>query len=211
MSVVLYITANPKNEKESYSLKVGRGFLNAYKKKNIEDKIIEIDTFKTPIPLIDKDILKGWAKLSTGTDFGVLTTDEQQKISKIDRITDQFMSADKYIFVNPMWNFTVPAMMKAYIDAICISGKTFKYTEEGPVGLLKGKKAVHIQASGGVYSHGPTIEFEMGNKYIKNICMFLGISLVDSIFIEGTQAQPDKAEEILKLAIENAVTTSEVF
>lgn len=211
MSTVLYITSNPKSEKDSYSLKVGREFLNAYKIKNPGDHLSEIDTFKAGIPLIDKDILKGWSRIAEGAPFGVLTKDEQQKIKKIDKFTEQFIAADKYIFVTPMWNFTVPSMMKAYIDTMCISNKTFKYTESGPEGLLKGKKAVHIQASGGVYSQGSSQEFEMGNRYIKNVCMFLGITLTGSIFIEGIQADPNKADEILKEAIDLAVKTAEVF
>ena len=211
MSTVLYITSNPKSEKDSYSLKVGREFLNAYKIKNPSDNIFEIDTFKEKVPLIDKDVLKGWSRLAAGSPFGVLTTDEQQKIKKIDKSTDQFVLADKYIFVTPLWNLTVPSMMKAYIDTMCIAKKTFKYTENGTEGLLKGKRAVHIQSSGGVYSHGPSQEFEMGNRYIKNICAFLGITLVDSVLIEGTQADPGKANEILQKSIELALKTAEIF
>ncbi|MBC8062395.1 MAG: FMN-dependent NADH-azoreductase [Clostridiaceae bacterium] len=211
MSTVLYITSNPKSEKDSYSLKVGREFLNAYKIKNPGDNIFEIDTFKAGVPLIDKDVLKGWSRMASGTSFGVLTTDEQQKIKKIDKFTDQFIAADKYIFVTPMWNFTVPAMMKAYIDTICIVNRTFKYTQNGAEGLLKGKKAVHIQASGGVYSEGPAKDFEMGNRYIKSICMFLGITFDGSIFIEGIQADPNKANEILQGATDLAVKTAETF
>lgn len=211
MSTVLYITSNPKSEKDSYSLKVGREFLNAYKVKNPNDHLFEIDTFKAGVPLIDKDVLKGWSRLASGSSFGVLTMEEQQKIRKIDKFTDQFIDADKYIFVTPMWNFTVPSTMKAYIDTMCIVNKTFKYTENGPEGLLKGKKAVHIQASGGVYSHGPSKEFEMGNRYIKSICMFLGITLAGSVFIEGIQADPNKTNEILQDAIDLAVKTAEIF
>jgi FMN-dependent NADH-azoreductase len=211
MSTVLYITSNPKNEKDSYSLSVGREFLNAYKTKNPGDHLFEIDTFKAGVPFIDKDVLKGWSRLASGSSFGVLTMDEQQKIKKFDKFTEQFITSDKYIFVTPMWNFTIPAMMKAYIDTMCIVNKTFKYTESGPEGLLKGKKAVHIQASGGVYSHGPSKDFEMGNRYIKNICRFLGITLESSIFIEGIQADPSKTDKILKEAIDLAIKTAEVF
>jgi len=211
MSTVLYITSNPKSEKDSYSLKVGREFLNVYKVKNPGDSLFEIDTFKAGIPIIDKDVLKGWNRLISGTSFAMLTMEEQQKIKRIEKFTEQFIAADKYIFVTPMWNFTVPSMMKSYIDTMCIVNKTFKYTENGPEGLLIGKKAVHIQASGGVYSQGPAKDFEMGNKYIKNICRFLGINLAQSIFIEGIQADPNKTDEILNAAIVLAVKTAEVF
>ncbi|PNB70901.1 FMN-dependent NADH-azoreductase, partial [Pseudomonas sp. FW305-BF6] len=81
-------------------------------------------------------------------------------------IVTQFVEADKYVFVTPMWNFSFPPVMKSYIDAVCVAGKTFKYTENGPQGLLGGKKALHIQASGGVYSEGPAAGMEMGHRYI---------------------------------------------
>lgn len=120
-----------------------------------------------------------------------MTENEKAKVGKINQFTGQFIEADKYIFVTPMWNFSAPLKTKAYIDTISIAGKTFKYTENGPVGLLKDKKAVHIQASGGVYSQGPVKAFEFGNSYIKSILAFLGVVDVESILIEGTaQAEP---------------------
>jgi FMN-dependent NADH-azoreductase len=61
----------------------------------------------------------------------------------------QFAEADKYIIAAPFWNLSFPAILKAYIDYICVTGITFKYTAEGPVGLGQGKKAVHIVARGG--------------------------------------------------------------
>ncbi len=53
---------------------------------------------------------------------------------------ETFMNADRYVFVTPMWNFSYPPVVKAYLDNVAIAGKTFKYTENGPVGLLEGKK-----------------------------------------------------------------------
>ena len=88
---------------------------------------------------------------------------ELEKSGKIMAIVDEFIQADKYVFVNPLWNFSLPAVMKAYIDNIIITGRTFEFSESGPIGLLKNKKFVHIMASGGVYENSP---YDFANKYI---------------------------------------------
>ena len=84
-----------------------------------------------------------------GRNFTTLTEDEQRKVSRIWRLADQFIAADKYIFVTPMWNLGFPAELKMYIDTVCVAGKTFKYTPAGPEGLLKnqGRKCLHIHSS----------------------------------------------------------------
>ncbi|MFP3821738.1 NAD(P)H-dependent oxidoreductase, partial [Bacillus sp. SIMBA_008] len=90
--------------------------------------------------------------------FDTLSAEEQAKVARLNELSDQFVSADKYVFVSPLWNFSFPPVLKAYIDSVAVAGKTFKYTEQGPVGLLTDKKALHIQARGGYYSEGPAAE-----------------------------------------------------
>lgn len=85
---------------------------------------------------------------------------------EMNEVVDQFIEADYYIFVTPMWNFSVPSKMKDYIDNIAAAGKTFKYTEHGPVGLLQNKKMVHIQSSGGIYSQGHGLDSDFSNRYL---------------------------------------------
>lgn len=211
MAKLLYITANPKREEESYSLSVGRAFLNAYKQQNPQDEIIELDLYRTDIPYIDADVLNGWGKLQQGQSFDQLSAEEKQKISRINELTDQFISADKYVFVTPMWNFSFPPKMKAYIDTICIAGKTFRYTENGSVGLLTGRKAVHIQARGGIYSEGPTKEVEFGDRYLRAVLGFIGITDVQSVIVEGMAQFPNEAESIKENAIKRAEQVAKNF
>lgn len=211
MSKVLYITANPKPIDQSFSLTVGEAFLEAYKQANSQDEIIKVDLYKTEVPLIDEDVFNAWGKLQQGIAFDALTEQEQAKVSQMNMLVEQFMEADKYVFVTPLWNFSVPPKMKAYIDNIAIAGKTFKYTAEGPVGLLEGKKAVHIQARGGIYSEGPAKDMEFGDRYIKQLLGFVGVTDVQSIIVEGVSAMPDKAEEIKGKAIEEAKEVAKTF
>lgn len=201
MAKVLYITANPKAEAESFSLRLGKGFLEKYQEVSPQDEIIHLDLYNTDLPYIDADVFSGWGKLAKGEDLSV---EEKRKVERINELTEQFVAADKYVFVTPMWNFLFPPRLKTYIDTICVAGKTFKYTETGPVGLLNGKKALHLHASGGVYSHGPSQEFGFADKYLHAVLNFVGITDVKTVVAEGMAAQPDKAEDILKDAIAKA-------
>jgi FMN-dependent NADH-azoreductase len=211
VSKVLYITANPKSEEQSFGLSVGRAFLDAYKSENPKDEVIHLDLYNTHTPYIDTDVFSGWGKLQQGTAFDQLSDDEKAKVNAINQLTDQFISADKYVFVTPLWNFGVPPKMKAYIDTISIAGKTFKYTEQGPVGLLTDKKAVHIQARGGVYSEGPAKDMEFGDRYLRTVLTFLGVPSIESIIAEGMAQMPDQADEIKRKAIQQAQNVAKDF
>jgi len=207
MKKVLYITANPKTEDSSYSLNAGQKFVEAYKKANPKDEIIALDLYKMTLPMIDSDVLEGWGALQGGTEFGDLEPAMQGKIMGINQLTDQFIGADKYIFASPMWNLSLPPMLKAYVDTFVIAGKTFKYTEKGPVGLLENKKAIHIYATGGMYSEGPAKEFEFGNKYLKGILGFVGVYDFNTIWIEGTAMaqEPESLRNKVKDSVLKAV------
>lgn len=211
MSTLLYITANPRGPEASYGLAVGEKFVEAYREVNPNDIVVHLDLFKEYIPFIDADVFDGWERLSEGTEFTLLSNEQQSKIGRLQQLLDQFVAADKYVFVTPLWNLSTPPVFKAYIDCFCVQGTTFQYTAQGPVGLLTGKKAVHIQASGGVYSHGPAAHLESGNTYLRNIIKFIGIEALESIFVEGMASTPDQAQHIKEEAIAEACVLAETF
>lgn len=201
MATVLYITAHPRQEAESFSLQVGRSFLDSYREAAPNDEIVRLDLYSLDIPYIDADVFAGWGKLQSGQGFDKLNPEEQRKVKRLGELCDQFVAADKYVFVTPLWNFLFPPILKAYIDAICVAGKTFKYTEQGPVGLLTNKRALHIQARGGVYSEGPAAEMEFGHRYLATIMQFFGVPSFEGLFVEGHAQDPGRAQEILAEAI----------
>jgi FMN-dependent NADH-azoreductase len=211
LAKVLYITANPKSEEQSFSLSVGRAFLDTYQREKPEDEIVHLDLYRINIPYIDTDVFNGWGKLQQGKAFHELSADEKAKVGRINELTDQFVAADKYVFVTPLWNFSFPPLVKAYIDNICIAGKTFKYTANGPVGLLPDKKALHIQARGGIYSEGPAQEMEFGDRYLRTIFQFIGITDIDTLVVEGMAQMPDQAQQIKEKAISRAEETARKF
>ena len=211
MARVLYITAHPHDDAQSFSMAAGKAFIESYKESNPSDEVIHMDLYKENIPHIDVDVFAGWGKLQKGSGFEDLSEEEKAKVGRLSELSEQFISADKYVFVTPLWNFSFPPVMKAYIDSVAVAGKTFKYTAEGPVGLLTDKKALHIQARGGIYSEGPAAQMEMGHRYLDIIMQFFGVPSFEGLFIEGHNAMPDKAQEIKENGIARAKDLAKTF
>lgn len=211
MAKVLYITANPNDATQSFSMAAGDAFINEYKEVNPTDEIVHVNLYQEHIPHIDGDVFSGWGKLGSGAEFDALTPEEQRKVARLNELSDQFAQANKYVFVTPMWNFSFPPVMKAYLDAVAVAGKSFKYTAEGSVGLLTDKKAYHIQANGGIYSRGPAGELEMGHRYMRIMMNFFGVPSIGSLFVEGQAAMPDKAQEIKEDGIARAKEAARTF
>lgn len=143
MANVLYITAHPLAEDESLSMAVGKEFIDVYKQTHPEDDVVHLDLYQADIPYLDADVFNGWKKLRSHSSIQDLSTDERLKVGRLAELGGQFVLADKYIFVTPMWNFSVPAIMKTYIDAITVSGKTFTYTKKALKAYLKEKSNSH--------------------------------------------------------------------
>ncbi|MFC7370158.1 FMN-dependent NADH-azoreductase [Fictibacillus iocasae] len=201
MKKLLYINSNPKAMEHSYGLQLGHHFLEELLKKNPEIQIETINLYDEVIPFIDGEVLDAWGKLAAGEE---LSPSQSEKVTRMNEILEQFLSADTYVFATPMWNLSYPPMLKAYIDNIVMAGRTFKYTESGPQGLMTGKTAIHVQSRGGVYSEGPAQSFEFTNGYLQGVLAFIGITDYHHVFVEGTAAAPDKADEILAAAKEKA-------
>lgn len=175
MSKVLYIKANAKQEGESRTFKISDSFIEEYKKLNPDDEIITLDLYKEGIEALPYGQL---AELHVpapgiGKDHPIL------------KYAFQFLEADKYVIAEPLWNLSIPAILKAYIDYITVTGITFKYTASGPVGLCTGKKAINITTRGGVYTTEPFASFEMGDRYLRTIFGFLGIADFTTISADG--------------------------
>lgn len=215
MATVLYITAHPRNDERSKAMTVGKEFLQVYRSTNPEDEIIHLDLFNMDIAQHDGDVLNARDKLRAGVPFEELTAAEQAKMGGIFQIIDQFIAADKYIFVSPIWNFSYPLQLKNYLDAIVLPGRTIKYNSDGTrMSFLSDKKAVHIQASGSILSPGSGGKYEaleMGHRHVKIIMNFLGITNFQGIFIEGTEEFPARAEEFKEKAIQQARKIAKTF
>ena len=201
MKKVMHIVANPKEKSKSYSRQAGDYITNKLNENgNIE--IIEFDVYKEDIQILDQIILSAMEKRTKGMDFKDLSDQEQAKMGRIFKIIDQFADADEYIFSYPMWNFGIPAMLKAYVDNLIVAGKTFNYTPQGPVGLLKDKKALIVQASGGIYSLGEAKKYDHGSYYLEQMMNFIGVTEVEHVKIEGVAVFADLDNDRLKETFE---------
>ncbi|MDF2673905.1 MAG: azoR2 [Clostridiales bacterium] len=201
MSKVLYIKANAKPEGESRTFRISDSFIETYKQSHSDDEIITLDLYKEGIGLLSTDDIN--------TVFGLKT--EESRKHPILKYAYQFTEVDKYVIAEPMWNLNIPGILKAYIDYICVTGITFKYTEAGPVGLCTGKKAINITTRGGQYSTEPFSSFEMGDRYLRTIFGFLGITDFSTISADELDVIGKDIEAILDNAIKDAQNKAKNF
>lgn len=206
MSSVLIVKGHPLTAEESRSVKALSTFLTSYKESHPEDEITILDLYRDDIPEIDEELLSGWEVLRTGADFSELTEKQQHKIARFNELTEQFLAADKIVIANALWNLNIPTRLKAWFDTVNVAGKTFKYTENGPQGLVQGKKALHIQSNGGIYQGQ-----DFASQYVKGILNFIGIDEIDQLFIEGIDYTPDRAEELMQEVLDKATQLGKDF
>lgn len=201
MSKILYIKANAKPEGQSRTFKISDKFIEEYKKRNPDDEIITLDLYKEGINFLPMGQLAEIHRpeAGTGRDHPVL------------KYAFQFLEADKYVIAAPFWNLSIPAILKAYIDYITVTGITFKYTETGPVGLCSMKKVIHIVTRGGDYSTEPAASFEMGDKYLRTILGFLGICNFTTISANGLDVIGNDVDAIMEKALTEAKEKAESF
>ena len=194
MAKILYVKGNPKASKDSKCLTMGEKFINEYKNIKPDDEIIEVDLFNDAIVGLDKDLLYFIEHAKENMANENVSQNTLDKVERYNKTSEQFMEADKYIFSTPLWNLALPDKVKTYIDAVCIAGKTFKYTAKGPIGLLQNKKCVHLHASGGFHSNESR---NHGEPYLKDVMSFMGINDYKSIIAEGYAALPDQADALI--------------
>lgn len=110
------------------------------------------------------------------------TPEQAARVALDDALIAQVQSVDAIVLGVPMYNFGVPVQLKTWIDAIARAGVTFRYTANGPEGLLKGKKVYVALARGGLYRNTPA---DSQTPYLKNVLAFLGLTDVEFVFAEG--------------------------
>ncbi|MBU3138173.1 FMN-dependent NADH-azoreductase [Clostridium gasigenes] len=208
MTTVLFVKANNRPADEAVSVKLYEAFLASYKESHPNDTVVELDLYNEDLPYVGVDMINGTFKASRELD---LTEKEAKAVAVADKYLNQFLEADKVVFGFPLWNLTIPAVLHTYIDYLNRAGKTFKYTPEGPVGLIANKKIALLNASGGVYSTGPAAEMEMAVKYVASMMGFFGATGIETIVIEGHKQLPDKAEEIISTGLEKAIKVASTF
>ena len=201
MKKILYIQASPRKER-SYSIAVADSFIEAYNKNNPEDEITKLNVFDKSLPVFDSLAVQAKYTILYGRQ---LSQTELKTWKEVERVIEQFTSADKYVLAVPMWNFSIPYRLKQYIDLLIQPGYTFTFSEDkGYEGLVTGKPMLAIYARGGQYPPGSSAEaFDLQTRYVEQIFRFIGFEDIRSVIIEPTlQAGPDVAAEARNAAIE---------
>ncbi len=120
-------------------------------------------------------------------------------------VLDEFMAADTVVIGAPMYNFTLPTQLKAWLDRILIAGKTFRYTESGPEGLVKGKRLILAIARGGFYDQGsPASSLEHLETYLRGVFNFIGID-PEFVAADGLSISPEHRETAIGAALGETV------
>jgi len=208
MSKVLLIKANDRPIEQAVSVKLYHAFADSYKETHPNDEVVELDLFSENLPYYGNDLLTAMFKAGKGME---LTAEEQKGAELVNKYLNQFIEADKVVIAFPMWNFTVPAVLHTYFDYLSQAGKTFRYTANGPEGLLGGKKVALLSARGGVYSEAPMNTVELANRYVNTLLGFWGIKDIAEVIVEGHNQYPDKAEEIVHEGVVKAAKLAESF
>ncbi|WP_010631735.1 FMN-dependent NADH-azoreductase [Sporolactobacillus vineae] len=213
MSKVLVIEAHPDTDKFSSSLTLGKTFLDAYQEAHPDD---EITVHNVSVEMNYPLNATALAIYHKTIDRKPLSEPEQLFEEGRQKWLDEFISADKYVFINPMYNLFIPAEMKSYFDLVMQVPYTFVYTPEGnPQGVLKHKKAIHLQSAGGFY-HGesghPDLSFlDMADTYVKTILSVMGVTDYQALFVEGMDHEPEHAETIETAAFDKAEELAKTF
>jgi FMN-dependent NADH-azoreductase len=116
-------------------------------------------------------------------------------------VMDEFLAADIVVIGVALYNFSIPSQLKAWIDRIAIAGKTFRYTQTGPEGLVGNKRVILAIARGGVYAPGaPAAPFEHGETYLRAVFGFMGVTHPEVIVAEGVAMGPDHRAQAIAAA-----------
>ncbi|SCX50111.1 FMN-dependent NADH-azoreductase [Lysinibacillus fusiformis] len=192
---VLVVKAN--NRPDGISTKMYDTFMENVPGVNVTT----FDVFAEDMPYFGQDLFNAFGKVQNG---GELTDIESRLLAAKQKAMDALTAADLVVFAFPLWNLTIPAPLQTFIDYVYQAGFTFKYGEDGQmVSLMTDKKAIILNARGGYYSLPETQPMEMSVNYIKNVAGgVFGMEIIEEVIIEGHNASPDKAQEIIANGLE---------
>jgi FMN-dependent NADH-azoreductase len=196
---VLVIDSSTAGE-ASVSRKVTEAVLNSLRAKYPDPDVKIYDLAMSPFPHVDP--------LFTAALFQSMSTPPDQQsdaikatLARSNEAVQDLMWADHIVIGVPFYNFTIPSTLKAWIDHVCRAGVTFRYTENGPEGFVRGKKVYLVISSGGVYSSDPMKKaLDFTEPYLKAVLGFLGMTDVVTYRAEGT-AIPGLREKAIEQAI----------
>jgi len=192
---VLMVSSSARQQ-DSVTRRFANELLSSLKNQNNKLNVQERDV-SVGIPYLDEQ----WINANF-TAIEQRTTDNKKALVYSDNLVDELQVADSIIISAPIYNFSVPASLKAWIDQVLRVGLTFSYSSEGPVGLLKNKKAYIVIASGGT-EIGSDIDFVSG--YLRHIMGFIGIDDISIISADRFNQNDEQSVQKINTQIQNAI------
>ena len=129
----------------------------------------------------------------------------QQDLAATQAVLEEFLAADIVVIGAPMYNFTIPTQLKAWIDRILVAGKTFRYGAEGPVGLAGSKRVIIAISRGGLYGPGaPAAVLEHLETYLRGVFGFIGVVNPELIVAEGLMIGTEQRQQSMQRALQAA-------
>src|SRR5262249_7919916 len=192
MTQILFLTSSPRGD-ASYSNRIAARVLDELRSAHPDSRLTVRDLAKNPVPHIDEDFVTG-----IFSPHDRLSAEQRERLAVSDLLSDELLAADIVVIAVGMINFGIPSTLKAWIDHVTRAGRTFRYGESGPRGLVTGKRVILVEAKGGVYSDSPRRELDHVTPYLLQLLAFLGMTDVKVIGIEGTALGPEFAEKALE-------------
>ena len=174
------------------STRLADEFVAAWRASNPGAQVVIRNLAKDTVPHLDAERFGAFLAKP-----GERSLEQQSVVDYSDALIDELKRADVLVLGLPMYNFGVPSTLKAYIDHIARAGKTFKYTDKGPVGLLTGKKAYVFATRGGLYAGTP---LDTQTAYVRDMLRFLGIDDVEFVYAEGLAINAEQKAAALSKA-----------
>jgi FMN-dependent NADH-azoreductase len=169
------------NAENSASRTLSRSIIHQLKSAEWGEQVVQRDLVSQPLPHLTLDAF---------ADTSVL---------------DEFLAADTVVIGAPMYNFTLPTQLKAWIDRIVVAGKTFHYTANGPEGLAGGKRVIIALARGGFYdSKSPAAALEHLETYLRGVFNFIGVE-PEFVTADGLAISPEQRDASIKQALGETV------
>jgi FMN-dependent NADH-azoreductase len=193
MKKIIYIEASPR-KKRSHSINIANEYLDKVKENDSSIEIKTIDLWSMDLPEFTGDMMDAKYAVINGTD----PSDAQKNAwSKVTDIFNDFADADHYVFSVPMWNFNIPYKLKHFIDIVTQPGLSWSYTpDDGYKGLMGGRTATVIYASGDGYSEGTGFEsYDLQKPYINLWLTFIGFDKIEKVITDRTLFEPEEAEK----------------
>lgn len=200
---ILHIISSPRGE-DSFSIKLGNAIIEKLKGVHPGSSVNVHNLVTTPFPHLEEVHLRSFF-----TPAEQHTPELSAAVRHSDAAIAEVVEADIIVIGVPMYNFNIHSTLKAWIDHLARAHKTFRYGENGPEGLILGKKVYLAIATGGVYSEGPYKPFDFTEPYLRAVLGFMGMTDITAYRVEGISL-PNLKDDALNIAIDKIDVSAEV-